>query len=65
MEVITMDTMNEMRKAVYTKEVLLDIINKYLTQIERSAEEHPKVVLDDIKVSMEYVLEVNGYKRRK
>lgn len=58
-----MDTMIEMRRAVYTKEVLLDIINKYLTQIERSAEEHPKVVLDDIRLSMEYVLEVNGYKR--
>lgn len=60
-----MATMNEMRKAVYTREVLLDIINKYLMQIEKSGKEYPTVVLDDLKASMEYVLEVNEYKRGK
>lgn len=54
-------TEKEMIKAVYTKDVLLDIIGGYLKQIERSGKEYPTVVLSDLKASMEYVLKVNEY----
>ena len=53
--------MEEMRKNVYTKETLLDVIGSYLKQIERSGERHPTVVLNDLETSMKYVLKVNGY----
>ena len=54
-------TEKEMIKAVYTKDVLLDIIGGYLKQIERSGKQYPTVVLSDLKASMEYVLKVNEY----
>lgn len=56
-----MKTMQEMRKAVYTKETLLDIMGSYLRQISRDNGEHPTAVLSDLKASMKYVLEVNEY----
>lgn len=55
------NTMEEMRKAVYTKETLLDIMGSYLRQISRDNGEHPTAVLSDLKASMQYVLKVNGY----
>lgn len=54
----------EMIKAVYTKEVLLDIMGGYLRQISRNGKEYPSVVLDDIKNSIQYVLKVNEYDGR-
>jgi hypothetical protein len=56
--------MKEMRKNVYTKEVLLDVIGSYLKQIERSGKENPTVVLNDLETSMKYVLKVNEYDGR-
>lgn len=53
-----------MRKAVYTKEVLLDVIGSYLRQIKRSGKEYPTVVLSDLEASMKYVLQVNEYDGR-
>lgn len=53
--------MKEMRRAVYTKEVLLDIIGSYLRQISRDDGKNPTVVLNDLKASMKYVLAVNEY----
>lgn len=53
--------MEDMRKSVYTKEVLLDVIGSYLRQISRSGKEYPTVVLNDLRTSMKYVLKVNGY----
>lgn len=55
------NTMEEMRKAVYTKEALLDIMGSYLRQISRDNGENPTVVLSDIKASIQYVLSVNEY----
>lgn len=59
-----MDAMNEMRKAVYTKETLLDVIGSYLRQIKRNGKEYPTVVLSDLEASMKYVLQVNQYDGR-
>ena len=42
MEDLNMATMQEMRKAVYTKETLLDIMGSYLRQISRDNGENPK-----------------------
>lgn len=53
--------MNEMRKNVYKKEILLDVIGSYLKQIDRNGREHPTVVLNDLMASMKYVLKVNEY----
>ena len=44
----------------YTREQLLRIISSYLKQIKRSGKEFPTVVLDDLRCSMEYILEQNG-----
>jgi predicted ATP-dependent serine protease len=52
---------NEMTKAVYTKNTLLDIMGSYLRQISRDDGKHPTVVLNDIKNSIQYVLKVNEY----
>ena len=54
----------EMIKAVYTKEVLLDIMGSYLRQISKDSKKHPTVVLNDIKNSIQYVLTVNEYDGR-
>ena len=50
-----------MNKEQYTKEILLDIMGAYLRQIERSGDQFPVVVLDDIKKSINHVLKINDY----
>ena len=58
---ITQVKMDEMRKRVYTKETLLDVIGSYLRQIKLNGKEYPTVVLADLESSMKYVLRVNQY----
>lgn len=53
-----------MKKDVYTKEVLLDVLGSYLRLIERNGEEYPTVVLSDLKASITSVLKANEYKGR-
>lgn len=50
-----------MKNKSYTREELLKVMASYLRMIERSGEEFPTVVLDDIEKSIKYVLEVNAY----
>ena len=57
-------TINNMRKAVYTKETLLDVMGSYLRQIHRDNGKYPTVVLSDIEASIKYVLSVNEYNGR-
>jgi hypothetical protein len=43
---------------------LLDIMGGYLAHIKRDGDEFPTVVVDDLRKSMIYVLEKNGYNGR-
>ena len=43
-------------KEHYTVDVLLDILQSYKHQIERSGKEYPTVVIGDISASIDYVL---------
>ena len=43
-----------------TKHDLLQILENYLIMIERDKGEHPAVVLDDIRVSIKYILKKNN-----
>lgn len=52
-----------MKKKSYTREELLKVMSGYLRMIERNGKEYPTVVLDDIRASIEYVLEVNEYNK--
>ncbi len=44
-------------KEHYTVDVLLDVLQSYRRQIERSGKEYPTVVLSDISASIDYVLQ--------
>lgn len=46
----------------YSKEDLLNILVCYYRMIKRDNGQHPLVVMDDLKCSIEYVLEKNGKK---
>lgn len=48
----------------YTAEQLLDVLGSYFRMIQRSGEEYPAVVLDDIQKSIVHVLNKNGYNGR-
>lgn len=43
-------------KEHYTIDVLLDVMESYKRQIDRSGKEYPSVVLSDIEGSIEFVL---------
>ena len=49
-------------KEYYTKEILIEVMKGYLIQIERHGETYPTVVLDDIYVSIKYILELHDKK---
>ena len=49
------------KECQYTIEQLLNVMNGYLTMIERDNGKYPTVVLDDIAKSIKYVLKQNGY----
>ena len=51
-----------MKKEKYTTEQLLNIIKSYYILIQRGGEDFPAVVLDDIKKSVEYVLQKNDWR---
>lgn len=48
----------------YTAEQLLDILGSYYRMIQRSGEDFPAVVIDDIQKSIIHVLNTNGYNGR-
>lgn len=50
-----------MKASDYTKPVLLDVLGSYLRMIERSGDEYPTVVLNDIRSSIKFVLKTNNY----
>lgn len=47
-------------KEHYTIDVLLDVMESYKRQIDRSGKEYPSVVLSDIASSIEFVLKNCG-----
>ena len=47
-------------KEEYTADILLDILQSYKVQIERSGKLYPAVVLSDISASLDYVLQNCG-----
>jgi hypothetical protein len=51
-----------MKKKKYTADQLLQVIKSYYSMIQRSGENFPTVVLDDIQKSAEYVLQKNDWR---
>ena len=43
-------------KCAYDRKTLIDIMKSYLIQIKRDGKTYPAVVLDDLRVSLEYVI---------
>jgi hypothetical protein len=58
------DFMNKRKTAKMSAEALLDIMGAYLRQISRNGEQHPEIVLDDMRCSIKSVLKRNGYEGR-
>lgn len=50
----------KINKEHYTIDVLLDVMESYKRQIDRSGKEYPSVVLSDIAGSIEFVLKNCG-----
>lgn len=48
-------------KEVYTKEVLLDIMEGFLEQILNSDKDYPETTLNELRVGIKQVLKENGY----
>ena len=45
-----------MKKVTYDRNTLIEILKSYQRMIERGGKEYPAVTLDDIRVSIDYVL---------
>ena len=46
----------KMKKVTYDRNTLIEVLKSYQRMIERSGKEYPRMTLNDIRVSIDYVL---------